>query len=539
MRRVPLAVCFYTISGVLFGGVKMNLMKDKLHESLSSVLPIALIVFLLSMTLIPISVGTMLMFIIGTALLVIGMSLFTMGAEMSMQPLGTKIGSSMASTGKVWLIAFISFVIGVIITISEPDLQILAAQVPDIENMVLILTVSIGVGIFLIFGALRIVFGVDLNVLLIIFYITAFILSFFLPESFRPMAFDSGGVTTGPMTVPFIMSFGAGVSTVRRGKGSGDSFGLTALASVGPIIATLVLGIIIKVEGGSVAGTETVLPTTTQGGALAYLEGFAHHLPDVLLAIAPMLVFTVIFQLIAHPFSKKQLIRLGVGFAYVVVGLALFITGADVGFLPMGSEIGKQLATLYSGALLIPVAMLLGFFIVKAEPAVYVLNKQVEKMTAGAVSGKTTGLGLSLGVSAALGLSAVRVMTGIPIMYILIPGYIIALGLTFFVPKLFVGIAFDSGGVASGIMMSAFVLPLASGACLALGGDVMKDAFGCVAFVAMAPIIAIEVCGLVYRINSSKNAKRFISVSEGFLEYEYSRERRYGEGGEKREAEKG
>ncbi|MBQ2737092.1 MAG: DUF1538 domain-containing protein [Clostridia bacterium] len=517
----------------------MNLMKDKLHESLSSVLPIALIVFLLSITLIPLNVGTMLMFIIGTALLVIGMSLFTIGAEMSMQPLGTKIGSSMASTGKIWLIAFISFVIGVIITVSEPDLQILANQVPGIENIVLILTVSIGVGIFLIFGALRIVFGVDLNVLLIIFYITAFTLAFFLPESFRPMAFDSGGVTTGPMTVPFIMSFGAGVSAVRRGKGSGDSFGLTALASVGPIIATLVLGIVINVEGGNVQSAETLPPVNTQDGISDYLEGLAHHLPDVLAAIAPMIVFTVIFQLISRAFSKKQLIRLGVGFAYVVVGLALFITGADVGFLPTGAEIGKQLATLYSGALLIPVAMLLGFFIVKAEPAVYVLNKQVEKMTAGAVSGKTTGLGLSLGVAAALGLSALRVMTGIPIMYILIPGYIAALGLTFFVPKLFVGIAFDSGGVASGIMMSAFVLPLATGACLALGGDVMRDAFGCVAFVAMAPIIAIEVCGLVYKINSKKNAKRFISVSEGFVEYEYSRERRYGAYGEGAEEKKG
>ncbi len=515
-------------------------MRDKLWESLYSVLPIALIVFLLSVTLIPLSVGTMLMFIIGTVLLVIGMSLFTIGAEMSMQPLGTKVGSSMASTGRIWLIALVSFIIGIIITVSEPDLQILASQVPELENMVLILTVSVGVGIFLIFGVLRIVFGVDLNILLIMFYVTAFILAFFLPECFRPLAFVSGGVTTGPMTVPFIMTIGAGVSTVRRGKGSGDSFGLTALASVGPIIATLVLGIIIKVEGGDYVYEAPAVPSTTQDGILSYLEGLGHHMPEVLAAISPMLVFTVLFQLISRAFSKKQLIRLGVGFAYVVVGLSLFLTGANVGFLPTGSELGKQLATLYSGALLIPVAMLLGFFIVKAEPAVYVLNRQVEKMTAGAVSGKTTGLGLSLGVAAALGLSALRIMTGIPIMYILIPGYLIAIGLTFFVPKLFVGIAFDSGGVASGIMMSAFVLPLATGACMVISGSgsVMTDAFGCVALVAMAPIIAIELCGLVYKINSKKNAKRFISVSENFIQYEYSKERRYGDG-EKREAEKG
>ncbi len=514
----------------------MNQMKSKLHESLSSILPIALIVLVLSFTLLPLDVGRLVLFIFGVVFLVLGMSVFTLGAEMSMQPLGTKVGSAMATSKKMWLIALISFIIGIIITVSEPDLQILASQVPGVENMLLIITVSIGVGIFLLIGVLRIVLGIDLNILLVIFYVIAFTLSFFLPESFRPLAFDSGGVTTGPMTVPFIMSIGAGVSTVRSKKGgSGDSFGLTALASVGPIIATLVLGIIIKVQGGEYIPAETESIVNSRDGFLSYIEGLGHHAPDVLIAIAPMVVFAILFQLVTRALSKKQLIRVGIGFVYVVVGLTLFLTGANTGFLPTGTEIGRQLALLYDGALLAPVSMLLGFFIVKAEPAVYVLNKQVEQMTAGAVSGKTTGLGLSIGVAAALGLSALRVLTGINIMFVLIPGYIIAIGLTFFVPKIFVGIAFDSGGVASGIMMSAFVLPLATGACVALdkGASVMTDAFGCVAFVAMAPIIAIEICGLAYKINSKKNAKRFISVSEGFVEYEYDRERRYASYGNK------
>ena len=519
----------------------MNQMRAKLVEAFSSIMPIALIVIALAFTILPIESEYLLLFVIGVAFLVLGMSVFTLGAEMSMIPLGNKVGTSMASSGMVWLMALISFVIGIIVTVSEPDLKILASQVPGLDDMLLILTVSVGVGIFLLIGVLRIVFGIDLNILLIIFYIAAFVLSFFLPADFRPLAFDSGGVTTGPMTVPFIMSIGAGVSTMRSRRGSsGDSFGLTALASVGPIIAVLTLGIIVEASGGEYVPVEIPPVDTTRDSITAFLHGLAEHTPEVLIAISPMAVFFLLFQLVTRSFSGKQIIRIFMGFVYVVGGLSVFLTGANVGFLPVGTKIGEMLATNFSGALLVPVAMLLGFFIVKAEPAVYVLNKQVEQMTAGAVSGRITGLGLSVGVAAALGLSAMRILTGVPIMYILIPGYAIAIGLTFFIPKLFVGIAFDSGGVASGIMMSAFVLPLATGACSILGGDVMTDAFGCVAFVAMAPVIAIEICGLVYKINSKKNAKRFISVSESFVEYEYDRERRYAAYGTKEaEVEKG
>lgn len=501
----------------------MNLIKKKLGESFVSVFPIAAIVLVLSLTLIPIEPGHMVLFLMGATFLVIGMSLFTMGAEMSMQPLGTQIGTSIASSGKVWLLAFISFVIGIIITISEPDLQILAGQISEIENMVLILTVSVGVGIFLAMALLRILLGVNLGVLLLIFYVIALILSFFLPESFRPLAFDSGGVTTGPMTVPFIMSLGAGVSAARRNKeGGADSFGITAMCSIGPIISVLVLGIWMKVEGlsfdqNSINPGEAL--QTTRDGLVKYAHGFVEYAEEVAIALLPIIVFTVLFQLIFRVFTKRNLIRVAIGIVYVFVGLAIFLTGANVGFLPTGYEIGAELADIAGGALLVPIAMLLGFFIVKAEPAVYVLNHLVEEMSAGAISGKTTGLGLSVGVSAALGFSAIRILTGLPIMYILIPGYVIALALCFMVPKLFVGIAFDSGGVASGTMMSAFVLPLCVGACTAVGGDPMTDAFGCVAFVAMAPIISIQIMGLLYSIKSKRRKQSFISRNESFVEY--------------------
>ncbi len=502
----------------------MSLIKDKIVESLRSVLPIALIVLALSVTLVPISTGDMFLFLVGVVCLIIGMSLFTAGAEMSMQQLGSKIGSTVGSSKKIWLIAFISFIIGILVTISEPDLVILAEQVNGMDNWILILTVSVGVGIFLAIAVMRIVFNWNLTAIMIGFYAVAFVLAFFVDKSFLSLAFDSGGVTTGPMTVPFIMSIGAGVSMSKMSSSErNDSFGITGLCSIGPIISVLVLGIVMKVEGTYIPTVNDPV-TDTRDGVVRFLHGFGEHMLDVLVALAPIIAFAILFQLMNRAFNKGQIIRMGVGIVYVLIGLAVFLTGANVGFLPTGTTIGQSLASIGGGWLLVPISMLLGYFIVKAEPSVYVLNKLVETMSAGAISGKTTGLGLSIGVSAALGLAAVRIITGIHILWFLIPGYIIALTLSFFVPKIFVGISFDSGGVASGTMMSAFVLPLCMGACSTLGGDVMTDAFGCVAFVAMAPIIAIQVCGFAYKVKTEDRVRKFVSASESFIDYEYDRD---------------
>ena len=502
----------------------MNLIKNKLIESLKSVLPIALIVIGLSITIVPIPTGDMFLFLVGVACLVFGMSIFTAGAEMSMQPLGSKIGTTIGASPKVWIIAFISFIIGILVTISEPDLRLLAEQVSGMENMLLILTVSVGVGVFLAIAVMRIVFNWSLTAIMIGFYSVAFILAFFVNESFLPLAFDSGGVTTGPMTVPFIMSIGAGVSMSKiSGDDRNDSFGITGLCSIGPIISVLVLGIVMKVEGTYIPTVSEPITDTRDGVAL-FIHGLGEHAIDVLVALAPIIVFAVLFQLLTHAFNKGQMIKMAIGIVYILVGLAVFLTGANVGFLPTGTAIGTRLAEIGGGWLLIPISMLLGYFIVKAEPSVYVLNKLVETMSAGAISGETTGLGLSIGVSAALGLAALRIITGISILWFLIPGYIIALTLSFFVPKIFVGISFDSGGVASGTMMSAFVLPLCMGACNALDGNVMTDAFGCVAFVAMAPIIAIQICGFAYKVKAEDRARKFVSASESFIDYEYDRD---------------
>lgn len=519
-------------------------LKDKIIESLTSILPIALIIALLGVSFTPIDTGTFVLFSVGVILLIVGMGCFTLGADMSLLVIGEKIGSKMTHSRKIWLIALLSFIIGIIVTLAEPDLKILAEQVGALKpewdgtffgDYLLIITVAVGVGIFLTIAMLRIVFRIRLSILLIIFYVGAFVLSIFCPAQFRAVAFDSGGVTTGPMTVPFIMSLGVGVASIRSDKkGQDDSFGLVALSSVGPIIAVLVLGVIFKINNiqyplGDL--TDFTQVDTTRNAFFEYLNGFGKNALEVLIALAPILAFFLLFQLVARSFNKKQIGRIFIGFAYTFFGLVLFLTGANVGFMPVGREIGKALASLWGGWLLIPVGMIIGYFVVAAEPAVHVLNKQVERMSAGAISSKAMKRGLCIGVSGAIGLSMLRILTGIDIMWILIPGYAVALILTFFTPPMFTGIAFDSGGVASGAMVSSFVLPMATGACFILNGGIeagsaviieaiMTHAFGCVAFVALAPLVSIQILGIVYRRKTSKIKRNFFSVEERILEYE-------------------
>lgn len=503
-------------------------LKDKIIESLTSILPIALIIIVLSVAFTPLKTGTFALFTVGVVLLIIGMGCFTLGADMSMLVIGEKIGSAMTKSRKIWLIALLSFIIGIIVTVAEPDLQILAEQVKTVSdktplgNYLLIITVAVGVGIFLMIAMLRIVFRIRLSILLIIFYVGAFIAAIFVPKGFWAVSFDAGGVTTGPMTVPFIMSLGVGVASIRSDKkGQSDSFGLVALSSVGPIIAVLTLGIIFNITEIEYPYEALIPPEDTRSVAWEYLCGFGDYALEVLIAITPIILFFLIFQLATRSFHKRQIAKIFIGFAYTFVGLVVFLTGANVGFMPVGRRIGEELANLWGGWLLIPVGMIVGYFVVAAEPAVHVLNKQVERTSAGAISAKTMKYGLCIGVSVAIGLAMTRVLTGINIMWILIPGYAVALILTFFTPPMFTGIAFDSGGVASGAMVSSFVLPMAIGACSVLNpASIMTQAFGCVAFVALAPLITIQILGISYKRKTSKIKRNFFSVEERILEYE-------------------
>lgn len=483
-------------------------LKEKIRESLSAVIPITGIVLMLSIFVIPMELGSVVMFLTGALMLIVGMGFFQLGAEMAMTPLGEGVGVQISKMKKLLTVLLTGFLMGVIITVSEPDLQVLAGQVPSVPNMVLIMTVAVGVGLFLALAIVRIRYKISLSMLLIVCYLALILVSMFVPKEFLAVAFDSGGVTTGPMTVPFIMAMGVGLASVRSDKNAAnDSFGLVALSSVGPILAVLILGCFFKPTEAAYTLTDVATVVTTQDVARVFAQGLPLYAREVLLSLVPILWVFLIFQWLTHRYHGLQIKRIIVGFGYTYIGLVLFLCGANVGFAPVGAYLGKELAGLSLRWILVPIGALIGYYIVKAEPAIQVLNHQVEAVTNGAISVKMMNRCMQIGVAASVGLAMLRVLTGISIQWFVIPGYIIALVLSRMVPDIFIGIAFDSGGVASGPMTSTFLLPLSIGVCEALGGNLMTDAFGVVALVALTPLIAIQLMGLVYKLKTAKRTQ--------------------------------
>ena len=489
------------------GDMGRNLGK-KLRESVMSIIPISALVIIIAFSIGGVDKGVIGMFAVGAVLLVLGMGLFTLGADIAMMPMGGAVGSTLSKSRKLWLIILACFVMGMLITIAEPDLQVLATQLSATSepNMSLIIAVAAGVGAFLVMSVLKTFFRIRLRYLLVGFYGLIFLLAIFVPREFLAVSFDSGGVTTGPITVPFLMSLGVGIAAVRGGSSnSDDSFGMIALCSIGPVIAVMIMGI----SGASdVTIVNDGVPAVDSFGAIMrqFGIGFPHYLKEVAIALAPILVVFFIFQFTAIHLPKGQIIRILVGIVYTYVGLSIFLTGVNIGFMPLGRLLGETIGARSYNWILIPIAMVIGALVIFAEPAVHVLNKQVEEVTGGSITARTMLVFLAVGVSLALGLSMVRVLTGISIWYILLPGYGIALLLAFFVPDVMTGIAFDSGGVASGPMTATFILPFAMGACEATGGSVLTDAFGLVAFVALAPLITIQILGLIYKLKTRKAA---------------------------------
>ena len=489
------------------GFLNRTILNEKISESLKSVLPVTGIVFVLLITLVPVSAAMLLSFAIGSVMLVIGMGLFNLGAETAMTPMGEYVGSKMTASRKLWFVILVSLFVGVMITVSEPDLQVLATQLPAIPNMVLILTVGIGVGLFLVIAMLRVLFRIRLKYLLLFFYAIVFILAIFVPESFLAVSFDSGGVTTGPMTVPFIMALGVGVASISSDGGSGDdTFGMVALCSVGPILAVMILGIIYQVEGQSTPVYTIPTVDTSREIVGLFFEELPHYMWEITVALGPIVLFYLLFRLVTGGVGTGGLGKTMMGVLYTYVGLVLFLTGVNVGFMPLGNYLGRALAASEWRWIIVPLGMLIGYFIVSAEPAVHVLRKQVEEVTAGTIRGSVLGGALAIGVAVSVGIAMIRVLTGVSILWIVVPGYAIALILSFFVPDIFTSIAFDSGGVASGPMTATFLLPFAMGAAEAVGGGA-GDAFGVIALVAMTPLITIQILGLIYKLRAKQSAE--------------------------------
>ncbi|MBQ9730919.1 MAG: DUF1538 domain-containing protein [Bacilli bacterium] len=487
----------------------------KIKEALVSVLPVTLIVIILNFTpLIDLSVNELIVFAVSSIFLIIGIGLFNLGADLAMTPMGTHIGSGLTKSKKLGILLSVCFALGFFITIAEPDLSVLAKQVEEIMNGTLLIAfVGIGVAIFLFIAILKIVFKKSLSSILMFFYMLLFAICSIViingNENFLPLGFDSGGVTTGPITVPFIMALGVGIATAIGGRNSKEnSFGLIALCSIGPILAVMILGIFVDGNVNYIIPEAYKLPNDILGSIITTLLTVTK---EVSIALGLVVVFFFIIQFIFLKLPKKKIIQILFGILYTYLGLIIFLTSVNVGFMPIGYKMGIELAK--NETLLAIFGFIIGLVVVLAEPAVHVLNKQVEDITDGTVSKKSMLIALSIGVGISICLSMIRIIFDFSILYYLIPGYFISLGLSFFVPKMYTAIAFDSGGVASGPLTSTFILPFAVGACSVILGDasIMSNAFGIVAMVAMTPLITIQLLG--FRAIMSKRVREKIEMN--------------------------
>ncbi len=490
-------------------------------------LPVSILVLLLSLTpWVDISPKELGVFGIAAVLLIVGIGFFNVGADMAMTPMGQHVGEGLTQSRRLGVLLIVSFLMGVVITIAEPDLAVLAGQVKAvISPTALLLSVGLGVGLFLLLGVLKIIFHADLTSILLFFYMILFCLASLLLSSgrgsFLPLSFDSGGVTTGPITVPFIMALGVGIALSVGGRNASEnSFGLIALCSVGPIAAVLLLSIS---ASGDLA---YAIPDYSMENILS--EGvwdlFRDNLWDVLRSLGLVFLFFLVLQFTVLKLPISKIIKIIIGIVYTLIGLVVFLSAVAMAFMPIGYKIGLQMAE-YSPWLLIALAFVIGMVVVLAEPAVHVLNGQVEEITGGEVSKRQMMLALSIGVGISIGLSVLRVYLGFSLLYYLVPGYLISLGLSFFVPKLYTAIAFDSGGVASGPLTSSFILPLVIGACATMQGEsaVMDFAFGVVAMVAMTPLITIQTLGfksvLSVRQRESAAIRRILAAADDQIIY--------------------
>lgn len=513
----------------------MNILA-KFKETSISVLPVMAIVLLLGLTATPMSASVLVNFVVGGIFLIIGLTIFLLGVDLGIQPMGERAGAELTKKRSLSLLIFAALGIGFLVTVSEPDIQVFGSQVhsyfPIVSKNALVFIIAGGVACFLVLGLLRAVLNFSLKVTLFVSYVIVFIVAFIAPSDFFGVAFDSGGATTGPMTVPFILALGLGVTSVQAGNR--ESFGLTGITSIGPVFAVLVYSVLLSMTPMLIEQNQTmneisevteilnesselqIVAEKSIGESLGeFFNGFGHYAKEAAISLLPVVFLFVVFKItLFKMMTKRQTLRMVIGLVYSYVGLVLFLTGVNGGFMPAGEILGKALGIKASEStawfiLLIAVGLILGAVVVCAEPAVWVLTEQVEQASGGTIKRKTLLVFLAVGAAMAIGLALWRAVAGYSLKYILVPGYALALFLMIFSPSLFTGIAFDSGGVASGPITSSFVLSFTLGAASGTSGN--SDAFGVIALVAMMPLIAIQILGIIYKNkikNDSKNQEK-------------------------------
>lgn len=484
----------------------------KLKNVSLSVLPFAVLVVIISTTLLDIPFWDIIKFLLCAVLVIIGIVLFNVGTEKSMIKMGGYVGAELSKRNKVWVILLSVLLIGTIVTIAEPDLLVFAEQ-SGMDKWIYVMTVALGLGIFFVLATLRIILKVKMSTIFAVCYGAVILLIFFVPEQFVPLACDSSGVTTGPLSVPFIIAIGLGLSAVRSGDSSrDDSFGIVGICSIGPIIAIMIMGAIF---GGSPEPNVTSIQTADSlGGVVSQIgAGALVSMKDIALSLTPIVLFFAFYQLAFLKLPFKEVMRLCIGLVYTFIGICIFFVGVRVGFLPLGNELGIGLGLGSVSWILIPFSLVLGALIVFVEPAIYILIKQVEDLTNGIVKKRSMMIALSIGVSISVMLSVVRVVCEIDLLYILVPMILICIIIPFFIPTIFTSIAFDSGGIASGMMASCFIVPFMQGVCMSYNNDLVLFGFGTIALIATTPILVIEIMGLYSQV-ATKNAIRLGKQSD-------------------------
>ena len=481
-----------------------NKLTDNLYEAFMSIMPVALVIMILS-NLIMLPIKVIISFAISSILLIFGMAFFTLGADMSMIVIGKNIGDYLVKKGHKLLILLVSLILGIVITLSEPDLNVFAKEITAIPSNLIIGLVSLGIGIFLMIGVYRIIKKVSFRKIITLILLFIFGLLFIVPQEFISIAFDGGAVTTGPVGVPLILALGYGITKIRSDNDAkSDSFGLCGLASLGPIVVILLLGLFFKPDNFF----DTSSFTSNLSLFNQFVKNFFISFKDVLISLLPIIGVFIIYQLFSKKMKKNDIVKITVGFIFVIVGLTIFLTGVSTGFMQTGYNIGKVIAGSNYKYLLVPIGMIMGYIIINVEPAVKILNKQISDLTEGSISEKMINLCLSIGVCIAIGLSLLRIIFHFSIIYIVVPGYLLVLYLMYRTPRMFMTIAFDSGGAASGAMTTSFLLPLCIGSCEILGGNILVDAFGVGALVGLSPIIMIQLLGVVYDYKLKKKDKK-------------------------------
>ena len=503
-----------------------------LKEVLLSSLPLAAIIVIVCVFIAPLEnpsdYGKL---VLGFFCVVVGQAFFLVGLDESILPAGKLIGSALPKLKKSLFVILFGVLFGILATVAEPALAVLARQthsiLPEVNATLFIWILSTGIGVFVGLALYRVIRNFSIKLIFAILYVLVFLVAIFVPEEFVALAFDGSGATTGDISVPFILALGIGISaTMSKRKTNEDTFGIIGIASVGPILAVFLYGILLKiVYGGEIPPAKVYSP----GGAETFLKVVLENLGGVALALMPILLVFLVFQLIFLRLPKKQFIRMTLGSLPVYVGLLIFLSGIDYGFAFAGKYIGEVFLDAsrpdWFPWLLIPLGFILGVAITLSEPAVTVLGEQLEEITNGHIKKATIRWTLAIGIGLAGMLIMVKILTQVNILWFLVPLYAISLLMMLFTSDLFVGLAFDSGGVTGGALTSAFLTPLTLGTAQAVaqkaGGaaqSVLTNGFGIIAFISVTPLITVQALGILYAWQMRLAKRRQDALEE--LEYD-------------------